>query len=235
MTIVVRDGKIVSVERSSRAIIPSGAVVHDETGRFVIPGLWDTHVHLTQIGPRAFPLFVANGITSVRDMGSDVIEIRQWQEGRELGALISRILTPGPKLDGMSFNESLQAPYRPDRCIVTSPETGRAFVDALKKAGVDFIKVHNNMTPAIYQAIAEEAHTVALPFDGHLPTAGPLAAAKAGQRTLEHGQRMLPCSAADWKEIQVEPKAEAKDDVTRCATPGDAQRCTLLSCVPANG
>ena len=218
MTVLFRDSMIIAVEKSALARVPSGTEIHDEQGRYVMPGLWDVHVHLTQVGPKAFPLFLANGITSVRDMGSDLIEIRQWQEARSQGALIPRILTPGPKLDGMTYEESLHAEYRPDRFIVTSPETARAIVDVLLKSHVDFIKVHNGMTAAIYDAIAKEAHAVGLPFDGHLPEAGPLAAAAAGQRTLEHGQHMMPCSEADWQKIHTEPANRAVDEETWCAT-----------------
>jgi hypothetical protein len=218
MTILFRDSTIMTVEKSAQARIPSGTEIHDEQGRYVMPGLWDAHVHLTEVGPKAFPLFLANGITSVRDMGSDLIEIRQWQEARAQGALIPRILTPGPKLDGMTYEESLHAEYRPDRFVVTSPETARAIVDVLLKAHVNFIKVHNGMTTAIYEAIAKEAHAVGLPFDGHLPEAGPLVAAAAGQRTLEHGQHMILCSEADWQKIHTEPANRAADEETWCAT-----------------
>lgn len=224
MTILIRDAKIVAVQKSTEARLTPGMLIHDERGRYVMPGLWDAHVHLTQVGPRAFPLLLANGITSVRDMGSDLIEIRQWQAARAAGALIPRILTPGPKLDGMTYEESLHAEYRPDRVIVTSPETSRATVNELKKANVDFIKVHNGMTPDIYDAIAKEAHAVGLPFDGHLPTAGPLAAASEGQRTLEHGQHMVLCSPADWQKIRTEPPDRAADEETWCATPDVQQK-----------
>jgi imidazolonepropionase-like amidohydrolase len=219
MTIIFRDSMILAVEKSAQASIPLGTAIHDEHGRYVMPGLWDAHVHLTQVGPKAFPLFLANGITSVRDMGSDLIEIREWQEARSQGALIPRILTPGPKLDGMTYEESLHAEYRPDRFVVTSPETARAIIDALLKAHVNFIKVHNGMAAAIYDAIAKEAHAVGLPFDGHLPEAGPLAAAAAGQRTLEHGQHMMLCSESDWKKIHTEPANRAADEETWCANP----------------
>ncbi len=218
MTILFRGSMIMAVEKSAQARIPSGTELHNEPGRYVIPGLWDAHVHLTQVGPKAFPLFLANGITSVRDMGSGLFEIRQWQEARLQGVLIPRILTPGPKLDGMTYEEGLHAEYRPDRFVVTSPETARAVVDALLKAHVDFIKVHNGMTGAIYDAVAEEAGAIGLPFDGHLPEAGPLAAAAAGQRTLEHGQHMMLCSEADWQKIRTEPANREADEETWCAT-----------------
>ena len=219
MTILIHESKIVAVQKSTEAHVPPGTLIHDERGRYVMPGLWDAHVHLTQVGSKAFPLLLANGITSVRDMGSDLIEIRQWQAARAAGDMIPRILTPGPKLDGMSYEESLHAEYRPDRLVVTSPETARAAVDALAKAKVDFIKVHNGMTSAIYDAIAKEAPAVGLPFEGHLPAAGPLAAAAAGQRTLEHGQHMVLCSEADWQKIRTEPPQRAADEETWCATP----------------
>ena len=74
------------------------------------------------------------------------------------------------------------------------------------------------MTSAIYDAIAKEAHAVGLPFDGHLPEAGPLAAVAAGQRTLEHGQHMMLCSEADWQKIHTEPANRAADEETWCAT-----------------
>ena len=90
--------------------------------------------------------------------------------------------------------------------MVTSPDTAPAIVDALLKAHVNFIKVQNGMTSAIYDAIAEEARAIGLPFEGHLPEARPLAAAAAGRRTLEHGQHMMLCSEADWQKIRTEQR-----------------------------
>jgi hypothetical protein len=215
MTIVIRGAQIVSVGSTASVDIPSGAVVHDASGRFVTPGFWDAHVHLSQVGPNAFPLFIANGITSVRDMGSDFAQVLQWKAARVAGALIPRIISPGPKLDGGSFIQRVFSLGNREQRILTSPADARHTVDALKAQGVDFIKVHNRLTPALYDAIAAECHKDQLPFAGHLPVAGPLAAAAAGQRTIEHGRGMLLCSPDTWERIRSDSKAQA--DAEYCA------------------
>jgi imidazolonepropionase-like amidohydrolase len=213
MTIVIRGGRITSVGPTVSVPIPSGAVVHDASGRFVIPGLWDAHVHLSQAGSDAFPLFVANGVTSVRDMGSDFAQILQWRAERTAGAPIPRIIAPGPKLDGGSFILRLGVQLTKSRHelrVISSPADARHAIDQLKAQGVDFIKVHNHLTPALYDAIVAESRKVQLPIAGHLPEAGPLAAAAAGQRTIEHGRGMLLCSPDVWARIRSEAPADAQ-------------------------
>jgi hypothetical protein len=222
MTIVMRGHLIVSVGPTASVGIPAGAVVHDASGRYVIPGLWDAHVHLSQAGPDAFPLFIANGVTSVRDMGSDFAQVLRWKAAREAGAPMPRIITPGPKLDGGSFMERLLEGRNHEQRILTSPADARRTVDELKAQGVDFIKVHNGMTPPLYDAIVAECRKDRIPFAGHLPVAGPLAAAAAGQRTIEHGRGMLLCSPDTWERIRSDPKARA-----------DAEYCAPLAVQPA--
>jgi hypothetical protein len=216
-TLVIRGDRITSVGPTVSIDIPSGAVVHDASGRFVLPGFWDAHVHLSQAGAEAFPLFVANGITSVRDMGSDFAQVLRWKAARAAGELLPRIITPGPKLDGGSFLRSLLNWNNHEHRILTSPADARRRVDALKAEGVDFIKVHNRLTPALYEAIVAECRKEQLPFAGHLPTAGPLAAAAAGQRTIEHGRGMLLCSPDTWAQIRSNPNAQAGQEY--CASP----------------
>jgi imidazolonepropionase-like amidohydrolase len=96
--------------------IPAGAIVHDASGRFVIPGLWDAHVDLSQVGPKAFPLLVSNGITSVRDMGSDFAEIQQWKAAcaeliAQFGALTAAASRAGvPLLAGTDLGDPYVIP-----------------------------------------------------------------------------------------------------------------------------
>jgi hypothetical protein len=169
MTILVRGGLITAVGTVQSTVIPAGAVVHDVAGRFVIPGLWDAHVHLSQVGSKAFPLFVSNGITSVRDMGSDFHQIQNWRAERTGGAAIPRILAPDPKLRGGSFIEHIGVRFtkwKHEIRIVTSAADAREAVDELKVQGVDFIKVHSNLSPELYDAIASESHKVHFEFSG---------------------------------------------------------------------
>src|ERR1700752_1588835 len=73
MTVVVRDGRIATVERGGAT--PKGASVVDGRGKFLIPGLWDMHVHLSWTTGSALPVLVANGVTGVRDLGSNLGQI----------------------------------------------------------------------------------------------------------------------------------------------------------------
>src|SRR4051794_231677 len=77
VTVIVRDGRITSV--GADAAIPRDATRIDGRGRFLIPGLWDMHVHLGIARASAFPAFVANGVTAVRDLGGDLAEIDRWR------------------------------------------------------------------------------------------------------------------------------------------------------------
>ena len=215
MTIVIRLARIVAIGPTGVVQIPSGAIVHDAYGQFVIPGLWDTHVHLSQVGPRAFPLLVENGITSVRDMGSDFGQILKWRTDREAGAIIPRIISPGPKIDGGPLMRRQLNANNPELDVVTSPAEARRTVDELRARGVDFIKVHNGLTPPLYDAIVEQCKKDRLAFAGHLPTAGPLAATAAGQRTIEHGRGMLFCSPDTWARIKSDPGL--REDAEYCA------------------
>jgi imidazolonepropionase-like amidohydrolase len=204
MAVVIQGKRIVTVAPMTTVAIPAGAEIHDESGRFVVPGFWDMHVHLSQVGATAFPLFVMNGITSVRDMGSDLTEIRRWQRARTEGQLVPRIVTPGPKLDdGSTLERWLRLLIRSDTRVVSSPENARRTVDELKREGVDFIKVHKINSPAVYEAIADECRRQRLAFAGHIPSGvGPVGTAIAGQRTIEHGRGMLLCSRQTWTRIR---------------------------------
>jgi len=204
-TVLVAEGRIVAVGPAAEVAVPLGAAVHDGTGRFVIPGLWDMHVHLSQVGAMAFPVLLSSGVTSVRDMGSDLAEIRRWQAARAEGQPIPRIVTPGPKLDEGNLLERLLSSA--ELRVVTSPADARRAVDGLKAKGVDFIKVHNVRTAPVYEAIADEARRQGLAIAGHIPSEpGPLGAAGAGQRTIEHGRGMLPCSPEIRARIRAAPE-----------------------------
>ena len=82
MAVRVERGRIAGVE-PARGVKPAGATIIDAAGKYLLPGLWDCHVHLTKVGAPALLTFVANGVTSVRDMGSDLAEVLQWRRDNE--------------------------------------------------------------------------------------------------------------------------------------------------------
>jgi imidazolonepropionase-like amidohydrolase len=185
-SVTIRNGTIASVTRGdSRS---PGARRIDGRGKFLIPGLWDMHTHHQMTGEESLPLYVANGVTGTRDMGSALDVIIPLRERSASGQVLGpRIVASGPILD----DRPADWPYR---LTVRTGDEARKAVQLLKQRGVDFIKVHDRTSPEAYQAIADESKRQGLTFAGHLPRGITFeAAAAAGQRTIEHlaGLRMF--------------------------------------------
>lgn len=186
-TVVVEDDRIAAVGRQRAVRIPAGARVVDATGKYLIPGLWDMHVH-TAFGDWfpgardiALPLFVANGVTGVRDMGGDLDVLLEWRRAIAAGSLVGpRMVVSGPMLDGPK-------PRFPASVAVATPEDGRRAVRDLARRGVDFIKLQSLIPREAVFAIADEAKKLGIPFAGHVPDAVRAAEmSRAGQRSFEH-------------------------------------------------
>ncbi len=186
-TVVLSGGRIVNVGKSANVHMPDGAKVVDGSGKFLIPGLWDMHVHMVfgdwfpQSREIALPLFVANGVTGVRDMGGELEVLQQWRREIAQGKLLGpRIVTSGPMLDEPK-------PRFPSSVAVANPEDGRKAVDDLKRRGADFIKLQSLMSRESYFAIADEAKRQGIVFAGHVPDAiRAVEASNAGQKSIEH-------------------------------------------------
>jgi imidazolonepropionase-like amidohydrolase len=186
-TVVVEHGRIVEVAPAATARLPKGATVIDGSGKYLIPGLWDMHIHAFfgdwVPGGRevTLPLLLAMGITGARDMGSDLDPIlearRDVAQGRLLGP---RLIVSGPMLDGpkSQFPAALK---------IGTPEDGRRAVEMLQGRGVDFIKIQSYVPREAYFAIAAECRKRGIPFAGHVPDAIRAAeASDAGQASFEH-------------------------------------------------
>lgn len=186
ITVLVRGTRIVAVGPSAATSVPGDARVIDGSGLYLIPGLWDMHVHLTVAGRMSVPLFPVNGVTGVRDMGGDLATIDSYRAEIARGTLLGpRIYRAGPFLDG----QKKTALYR---VTLRSADDGRHAVDSLKQLGVDFIKVHNRVPREAYFAVLAEARKLNLPVAGHLPRGiSPSEAALAGQASIEHTESLL--------------------------------------------
>ena len=195
-TVVIVGKRITRVSPSSRATPKTGRVV-DATGQYLIPGLWDMHTHVYFDGTAnagtdlILPLLLANGITGIRDMGSELVAVLHARAAVAAHQLPGpRMVVCGPMLDGP------KSPYKASIAITTA-EDGRQAVDKLKAAGVDFIKVQSGVPRAAYFAIAAEAKAVGLPLEGHVPDAiRATEAVTAGQRTFEHLIGIFEASSA---------------------------------------
>ena len=182
-TVVIRNGRIDRID-SATASPPRDARVLEGRGKFLIPGLWDMHVHLSYVQAGALPVLLANGVTGVRDMGSDLDEIDGWRAEIAAGLRAGpRIVRAGPMLNGQSFN-----PYQ---LVTGGPDQARGIVRTLKQVGVDFIKVHRRVPRDDYFAIVDEARKQGLRVAGHIPmTVTPVEACDAGQ-LIEHEETLF--------------------------------------------
>ena len=197
-TVVISGDRISEVTASNRTKVPSDAQVLEGKGKYLIPGLWDMHVHavFAERLDSMFPMFVASGVLGIRDMGTsmplaDIERLRhEIASGSRLGP---RFAAAGPLLDGRP------KPFRPNFLAITTPEQGRATVDSLKADGADFIKVYSWLSRDTFLAIASEANKLKIPFAGHVPFSVPvLEASDAGMKSMEHLHGVvLSCSARE--------------------------------------
>jgi imidazolonepropionase-like amidohydrolase len=187
MTVFIADEQIAAIGPSKSTFIPGKTKTLDATGKFLLPGLVDMHVHLTgasePTGSREFilPLLLANGVTTVRDMGGDLdalITLRQEIEQGKLQA--PRIFFAGPYLDG-------SPPFFQPSLVVTNAAEATADIHSLISRGADFIKVQSNLSRDAYFAIADVCRRERITFVGHVPDRVSAAeASDAGQRSIEH-------------------------------------------------
>ncbi len=180
-TITIAGERIDRIDESAKVQIPAGAIVIAGKGLFLIPGLFDAHVHFSA-GTETFgPMLLANGVTAVRDTGADtnmILELRK--QSRERGAMLPQIICTGAIIDG-------DPPVWPFSEACDSPDEARVAVRKLKDAGVDMIKVYSRLQPEVYRAAVAEAHALGLKATGHVPNAVTLAEAlDAGQDCAEH-------------------------------------------------
>ena len=169
-TVVIHGNRIASVAPSAKLDPKAGQVI-DAQGKYLIPGLWDMHTHVyfdstaNDGTDLVLPLFLANGITGVRDMGSALDPILHARDEIAAHRMFGpRMIVSGPMLDGPKSH------YKAAIAIAT-PEDGRKAVDMLKSRGVDFIKVQSGIPRDAYFAIADESKKRHIIFEGHVPDA----------------------------------------------------------------
>jgi len=187
-TVVIVGGRIAAIGPAARTKFDRSAHVIDAHGKFLIPGLWDMHVHLAGVSADPswskdvlLPLLLTNGITGVRDMGGDLDALLSWKRDIESGTLLApHIIASGPWLAG-------RGKKTPEQYPVANAEEARAAVRDLKQRGADFIKVISMPSREAFFAVAEEARKQNISFVGHLPFEISAAeASNAGMRSIEH-------------------------------------------------
>jgi imidazolonepropionase-like amidohydrolase len=197
-TVLVRGDSIVSVGPAGPAVAAEQVV--DGTGRYLIPGLWDMHVHVTydSVFTEAMPgLFLRWGVTSIRDTGGLIDRVRPVADAwRAEGAVAPRIAFAGPLLDGEKV--VYDGNGRPEiGAGHATPDAARARVAELAAAGVDFIKIYEMVTPEVFDALVAAGEEHGLPIAAHVPLSmrARFVAPRVG--TMEHLRNIeLDCASA---------------------------------------
>jgi imidazolonepropionase-like amidohydrolase len=209
--VIVTGDRIEQVGTKHHVKVPKDGKIIDATGKFMIPGLWDMHVH-SFFDDRAesgrditLPLFIANGITGVRDMGSNLDPVLQARKDIEEKRLLGpRMIVSGPMLDGP------KSTYKSAIAIAT-PQDGRRAVDMLKSRGVDFIKIQSYVPRDAYFAIVDECKKQNIGFVGHVPDSiRGSEASNAGQKSLEHLIGIFEGSSTVEDDLLTGPKSPGR-------------------------
>ncbi len=214
MSVVIRDHRIDALVPAGRPNWPQDAQVVDATGKFLIPGLWDMHVHTGQ-RDIFLPLYIANGVTGVRDMGGDLengtgelaglseryVQLRLWRLAIEQEYFVGpRIVMAGFLIDGFKWPGDISA---------TNPDEGRRAVQVLKSVGVDFVKVKSFLSRDAYFATADEARHQHIVLAGHVPDSVRAAeASDSGQQSIEHLTGVALGSSGEEHQL-IDEKAKA--------------------------
>jgi imidazolonepropionase-like amidohydrolase len=176
--VVVRDGRIADAGPRTAVAVPNGTMSVDVRGKTLVPGLWDMHTHVTQI--EWAPVYLAAGVTTVRDMGNEFEFITALREAiKTQGALGPRLLLAG-LVDGGGPN-AFGVVY------AATPEEAKQVVGRYHDAGFEQIKIYSLITPPMVRAITAEAHRLGMTVTGHVPNGMTIEdAAAAGMDQVAH-------------------------------------------------
>jgi imidazolonepropionase-like amidohydrolase len=204
MTVVIANGRIAEIGKSSSVHVQKDVEIIDAAGKFLIPGLWDMHMHWENTD--YLPLFLANGVTGIRIMWGAPIhyEWRQESTGKLLAPhlVIASGIIDGPK------------PFWPGSISVSSEAQARQAVVNVKQQGADFVKVYSFLPREEYFAIADEARKQGISFAGHVPKSiSAEEASNAGQKSFEHLLGVLPACSSHSAELLQAFQSDLAEDL----------------------
>ena len=264
-TVRVRKTRIDSVEPTRATDLPIAGSTVDGSGKYLIPGLVDMHVHLTKREIRDRPqltldLLLANGVTGVRDMAGDCVDPTEegaicLQDLHRLGRRVAKGKQRGPRILAASstivrgvFDRDQLPEGAPAYFAPGAADEARELVRHVRRSGADLLKVYSTIPREAYFALLEEAHDRSLEVSGHIPLGISVReASDAGQRTIEHARDLpIACGpySAEYRQtmhlvLEGEPGPDPPDARTRMeatfANYDEAFCRDLLSQLAANG
>jgi imidazolonepropionase-like amidohydrolase len=187
-TVLVAGARIVAAGPDAQVPVPEGVTPIDGRGKWLIPGLVDLHVHVNNCGPESLPLWLANGITTVRDIGGNIDALIPWRSELAAGTRVGpRLFTYGPMIDGAPspFGRTPGGGFERLWVEVDGPEAGEAEAERLLAAGVDGLKLYQYLPVDVLRAILRRVDG-RVPVTGHLTRTRASDAIAAGINCLDH-------------------------------------------------
>ncbi|NQW28005.1 MAG: amidohydrolase family protein [Flammeovirgaceae bacterium] len=221
-TVVIAAGKILKVSPSSEIKLAANNTIIDGTGKFLIPGLWDAHVHfayIEEMAPSMFDLFLAYGVTSVRDTGGKIEFTKLWKNlALKNPTSAPRVMIAGPLIDGMpNVYDGSDHEHPPLSVGMSTPDDVRRKINELDSIGVDLFKAYEMLSPEQFEVIVQMAKEKGLKVTGHVPLSmDVITASNAGLNSMEHMRNLeLSCAsnAAELLKERREVLALGKNDI----------------------
>lgn len=245
--VILRDGKIAANDPTDASRRDGSLITIDGTGKYLTPGLWDMHTHSLKLSPQYMhPLFIANGVTAIRDMSGCMSEPdsffaciedrRRWNAANDDGSGLAPryVLQSSFQING---GNEVPEGY-PGFFKVRDTVDARRLVAFYRQAGADFLKPYSELSPTAYLALADEARRQGLTLAGHRPLGVSLEDVLAGgQRSVEHPRVFLEECHAGSAAVRALPDPLAASGASlrwRMIDDHDAERCARLMAAMAD-
>lgn len=198
-TILIKDGLIAAIDSSLN--IPAGTRVIDGTGKYLIPGLIDSHVHLFQ-SPNDLLLYLANGVTQIRELIGEEDHL-EWKREIDEGRIGPKMFVASPRLGTFGAMEGAFMTWSQGYMNVPAEEAAEIVQD-LHDSGYDGLKIYSQLTKESYLAIANKANELNMPIFGHIPWSLELDDIwDNGQSSVAHFEELMNALQRDF-----DPEAE---------------------------
>ena len=192
-TVLISGNRIVALGASRDVRVPNGTRIIEARGKYVIPGLWDLHTHVTMFGRSSLALLIANGVTGIRDMGAvHFAHAKAWRDSIARGLILGpRMRIAGPVVENPNWLRFARESYEKagastewarERFGPSTADDAVRFVDSVVTLGADHIKVRNWPAAAVAQALVARARERGIPVVGHANLPFP----RVGVSSFEH-------------------------------------------------
>lgn len=211
-TVLIKDGKILKVSPTAELKLANKNTIIDGTGKYLIPGLWDAHVHfayLEEMAPVMFDLFLAYGITSVRDTGGEIAFVKAWKDKAKANPTNApRVMIAGPLLDGMpNVYDGADIGHPPLSVGLKTVDDVVNKIEELDAQGVDLLKAYEMLTPEQFAKVTELGQAKGLKVTGHVPLSmDVIQASNAGLNSMEHLRNLELSCASNADELLAQRK-----------------------------